>query len=63
MWAKVGQPSLVDAAEFTIEVSGLDVQVGERCNGAWIFAGPIEAGPSQQLHAPVLDARCHAIAV
>jgi hypothetical protein len=29
------QPSLIDAAEFTIEVSGVDVQVRERCDGAW----------------------------
>ena len=57
------QASLIDAAEFAIEISGLDVQVRERCDGAWIFVGPVEAGPSQQLHAPVVDARRHAIAV
>ena len=47
------QPNLIDAAEFPIEVSALDVEVCKRCNGAWIFVGPIKAGPSQQLHAPV----------
>ena len=57
------QPSLIHAAEFAIEVSGLDVQARERGDGAWIFVGPIEAGPSQQLHAPVVDARGHPIAV
>jgi hypothetical protein len=57
------QPSLIDAAEFAIDVSGLDVEIRERYDGARIFVGPIEAGPSQQLHAPVVDARRHAIAV
>jgi hypothetical protein len=57
------QPSLVHAAEFPVEVSGVDVQVRERCNGAWIFVGPIEAGPSEQLDAVVVDARGHPIAV
>ena len=57
------QPSLIDAAKFPVEISGLDIQVRERCDGAWIFFGPVEAGPSQQLHAPVVDARRHAIAV
>jgi hypothetical protein len=57
------QPSLVDAAEFAIQISGLDVQVRERCDGAWIFVGPVKAGPSEQLHTPVVEARGHAIAV
>src|ERR1700735_2616489 len=47
------QPSLINAAEFAIDVSGLDVEVRERCNGAWIFVGPVEAGSSQQLDAPI----------
>ena len=38
------QPSLINAAEFAIDVSGLDVEVRERCNGAWIFVSPVEAG-------------------
>ena len=57
------QSSLVDAAEFAVEIGGLDVQVRERRDGAWIFVGPVEPGPSQQLHAAVVDARGHAIAV
>jgi hypothetical protein len=31
------QPSIIDAAEFTVDVSGLDVQVRKRGDGAWIF--------------------------
>jgi hypothetical protein len=61
--SKSWQASLINAAEFAIEISGLDVQVRQSCDGAWVFAGPVEAGPSQQLHAPVVDARSHAIAV
>src|ERR1700722_7490832 len=57
------QPSLIHAAEFPVEVSGPDVELQERCDSAWIFVGPVEAGPGQQLHAPVVDARGHAIAV
>jgi hypothetical protein len=57
------QPSLIDAAKFPVEISGIDVQVRECCDGAWVFAGPVEAGPSEQLQAPVVDARRHAIAV
>ena len=61
--SKSWQASLINAAEFAIEISGLDVQVRERCDGAWILVGPVEPGPSQQLHAPVVDAGRHAIAV
>ena len=57
------QSSLIDAAEFAVEISGLHVQVRERRDGARIFVGPVEPGPSQKLHAPVVDARGHAIAV
>ena len=39
------QASLIDAAEFAVQIGGLDVQVRERCDGAWVFAGSIEAGP------------------
>ena len=39
------QPSLIHAPEFPIDVSSLDVEVRERGNGAWIFVGPVEAGP------------------
>jgi hypothetical protein len=35
--SKSRQASLINAAEFAIEISGLDVQVRERCDGAWIF--------------------------
>ena len=57
------QPSLIDAAEFPVDVSGLNVQVCQRCDRAWIFVGPIQAGPSEQLHAPVVDTYRRAIAV
>ena len=30
---------------------------------AWIFGSPVEASPSQQLHAPIVDARGHAKAI
>jgi hypothetical protein len=55
--------SLIDAAELAIDVSGLDVEICERCNGAWILVGPIEAGPSQELYASIVDARHHAVSV
>src|SRR3984885_146678 len=41
------QPNIIHAAEFPVEVSGLDVQVPKRCYGARVFAAPVEAGPSQ----------------
>jgi hypothetical protein len=39
------QPSLIDAAEFAIDVSSLDIEISERCNRAWIFVGPVEPSP------------------
>jgi hypothetical protein len=57
------QSSLIDAAELTIEIGGLHVQVGQRCAGARIFVSPIEAGPGQELHASIVDAGGHAKAV
>jgi hypothetical protein len=48
---KARQSGVVDAAEFAFEISRLHVQVRERCDGAWIFLGPVEPGSSQQLHA------------
>jgi hypothetical protein len=60
---EAGQASLIDAAEFAVEISGLDVQVRERRRSARIFAGPIEAGPGQELHAAIVDAGGHAKAV
>ena len=44
-------------------IGGLHVQVRERCDGAWIFVGPVEPGPGQELHAAIVDARGHTIAV
>ena len=44
-------------------IGGLHVQVRERRDGARIFGGPVEPGPGQELHAAVVDARGHAIAV
>jgi hypothetical protein len=57
---EAGQASLIDAAKFAVEISGLDVQVRKRRRGARIFAGPIEAGPGQELHAAIVDAGGHA---
>ena len=48
------QSSLIDAAEFPIDVSGLNVQVRERCDSDRIFVGPVEAGPKSA----VARARC-----
>jgi hypothetical protein len=56
------QPLFIDATQLAVDIGGLHVQARERCNGAWIFGGPIEPGPRQQLNAAV-DARGHAIAV
>ena len=57
------QASLIDTAQFAIEITGLDVQVRERRGCAWIFGGPVEAGPGQELHAAIVDAGGHAKAV
>ena len=57
------QSGFVNAAEFAIEVGGLHIQVRERRRGTWIFGRPIEAGPGKELHAAIVDARGHAIAV
>ena len=57
------QSGIVDAAKLAVDVGGLHVQVRECCDGAWIFVGPIEPGPSQKLNAAVVDARGHAEAV
>ena len=57
------QSGFVDAAEFAVEIGGLHVQVRERRDGAWIFGRPVEAGSGQELHAAIVDARGHAIAV
>jgi hypothetical protein len=54
------QSSFVDAAEFTIEIGGLHIEIGERRDGAWIFLRPVEACARQELHEAVLDARGHA---
>ena len=56
------QTSVVDATEFAVDVGGLHIWVRERCDGAWIFGGPIQAGSGQELKA-VVDARSHAKAV
>jgi hypothetical protein len=57
------QSSLIDAAEFAVEIRGVDVQVRERRNGAWIFVRPVEPGASQELHSSFVDARRHAVSV
>ena len=57
------QAGLVDAAEFAVDIGGLHVQIRERRDGARIFGSPVEAGPGQQLHTAVVDARGHTIAV
>jgi hypothetical protein len=62
-YGEARRPGVVDAAEFAIEISVLDIQVRERCDGAGIFVGPIEAGPSQELYVSIVDARGHAKAV
>jgi hypothetical protein len=57
------QSGVVDAAEFAVDVSRLRLQICERRDDAWIFVAPVEPGASQELHAAVVDARGHAIAV
>jgi hypothetical protein len=54
------QSSVVDPAEFAIEIGGLHVHAGERCNGARILGRPVEAGPGQELNAAIVDASSHA---
>ena len=39
------QSGVVDAAEFAVEIGGLDVQARQRREGARIFVGPVEPGP------------------
>jgi hypothetical protein len=57
------QPGIVDAAELAVEIGRLHVHVGERCDGARVFGGPVEAGPGEQLYAAIVDPCGHAIAV
>ena len=57
------QSGVVDAAEFAVEIGGLHLQVRERRDGARIFVGPVEPGSGQELHAAIVDARGHTIAV
>ena len=57
------QASGVHAAEFSVDIGGLHVEVCERSPGARIFVGPVEAGAGEQLYSAVIDARGHAIAV
>jgi hypothetical protein len=42
---KARQSDLVDAAELAIEIGGLRPHIRQRRDCAWIFAGPVEAGP------------------
>ena len=57
------QSGVIDAAEFAVEIGGLRLHIRERRDGAWIFVAPVEAGPSQELRAAIVDARGHAKAV
>jgi hypothetical protein len=43
------QSPLVDPAEFAVDIGGLHVEACERRDRAWIFLGPVEPGPGQQL--------------
>ena len=43
------QSRLVDPAEFAVDIGGLHVEACERRDRAWIFLGPVEPGPGQQL--------------
>ena len=60
---KARRSRIVDAAEFAVDIGGLHIQVRKGSNHAWIFAGPVQPGPCEQLRAAVVDARGHAIAV
>jgi hypothetical protein len=57
------QSGFVNAAQLAVDIGGLDVQVREGRDGAWMLGCPVEAGPGQQLDAAVVDARGHTIAV
>ncbi len=57
------QSIVANAAEFAVEVGALDRHLCESCRDARIFLAPVEPGPRQQLHAPMVDARGHAKAV
>src|ERR1700722_13989703 len=57
------QSRLVDAAKLAVDIGCLYVQVREGGNGAWIFGGPVQARSGQELHAAVIDARGHTVAV
>ena len=54
---------VIDTAEFAIDVGRLHHRVGERRDGARIFVGPVEARPSEELHAAIVNTRGHAKAV
>jgi hypothetical protein len=60
---KARQSSIVDAAEFAVEIGRLHVYVGEHCGGAWIFGSPIEPGPGEKLNSAIVNSRGHTVAV
>src|ERR1700678_2621237 len=56
---EVGQTGLVDTAEFAVDIGGFHPHIGQRCDGARIFVGPVEASASEQLNSTIVDARGH----
>ena len=56
---EVRQTSLVDTAEFAVDVGAFHPHIGQRCDGARIFVGPVEASAGEQLNSTIVDARGH----
>ena len=60
---KTWQSSVINAAEFAVDVGGLHVEVRKRGDCARVLGCPVQSGPGQKLHAAIVDARGHTIAV
>jgi His Kinase A (phospho-acceptor) domain len=60
---RIAQSPPISWPKLAIDIGGLHIEICESGDGAWIFFGPVEPGASEELHAAVVDARGHAIAV
>ena len=51
------QSTIIEAAEFAVEIGGLRLHVRKRFDDAWLFACPVEPGPGSGAAHGVPDAR------
>jgi hypothetical protein len=62
-WAKLGNPASSTPQSSPSMLSSFRPHIGKSLDDAWIFVGPVEPGPSQELPAAMIDTRGHAKAV